>query len=154
MEYGWNLWLKISHIMCRYTTIIFFEIPPCAHQFLDSLIYFNKGRIFAWNYKCRNKNGLLCAWRDFQKNLCDVSTYDKWNFKPQISSIFHFERVSDGWMAHVLGVNVNTIFILPIIESKTFVYVYVKYFFLWKVVVHEIVNSCQYIILSGRGLLD
>ena len=31
--------------------------------------------------------------------------YDKWNFKPQISSIFHFDWVSDGRMAHVLGVN-------------------------------------------------
>ena len=32
-------------------------------------------------------------------------TYVKWNFKPQISSIFHFDRVSDSRMAHVLGVN-------------------------------------------------
>ena len=33
-----------------------------------------------------------------------LSTYDKWNFKPQISSIFHFDRASDGRMAHLLGV--------------------------------------------------
>ena len=30
--------------------------------------------------------------------------YDEWNFKPQILSIFHFDRVSDGRMAHILGV--------------------------------------------------
>ena len=35
---------------------------------------------------------------------CTVCTYAKCNFKPQISSIFHFDRVSDGWMAHLLGV--------------------------------------------------
>ena len=33
-----------------------------------------------------------------------LSTYGKCNFKPQISSIFHFDRESDGQMAHVLGV--------------------------------------------------
>ena len=40
-----------------------------------------------------------------KKNLVAyISTYDKWNVKPQISSIFHFDPVSDGRMAHVLGV--------------------------------------------------
>ena len=34
----------------------------------------------------------------------DETTYDKWNLKPQISSIFHFDRVSDGQMSHILGV--------------------------------------------------
>ena len=33
-----------------------------------------------------------------------ISTYHKWMFKLQISSIFHFDRASDNWMAHVLGV--------------------------------------------------
>ena len=42
---------------------------------------------------------------EFPKKSCGISTYyDKWNLKPQISSIFHFDRVSDGRMAHVLGV--------------------------------------------------
>ena len=42
---------------------------------------------------------------EFQKKKsCGISTYDKWNFKPQISSIFYFDRVSYGRMAHVLGV--------------------------------------------------
>ena len=34
-------------------------------------------------------------------------TYDKWNFKPEVSSIFHFDRESDGRMAHVLGVKTS-----------------------------------------------
>ena len=46
------------------------------------------------------------TWWNFQKNSCAISTYDKWNFKPQISSIFHFDRESDGEMAHMLGVNI------------------------------------------------
>ena len=41
---------------------------------------------------------------EFLKKSCGISTYDQWNLKPQISSIFHFDRVSDGQMAHVLDV--------------------------------------------------
>ena len=45
------------------------------------------------------ENGLRME--EFQKkNFVAVSTYDK----PQISSIFHFDQVSDCQMAHVLGV--------------------------------------------------
>ena len=42
----------------------------------------------------------MCAHEGFsKKKYCGISTYDKWNFKPQISSIFHFDRVSDGeWL--------------------------------------------------------
>ena len=32
MEYGWNLWLKVSFTICRYATRILLEIPPCAHH--------------------------------------------------------------------------------------------------------------------------
>ena len=49
-------------------------------------------------------NDMVIAWRNFQKNSCGISTYHKLNFKPQISFIFHFERLSDGPMARVLGV--------------------------------------------------
>ena len=35
--------------------------------------------------------------------LFDTLEYDKRKLKPQISSIFHFDRVSDGRMTHVLG---------------------------------------------------
>ena len=38
-----------------------FEIPPCAKPFLDRLIYFRKGRIFALNYKFSNKNDHVCT---------------------------------------------------------------------------------------------
>jgi hypothetical protein len=31
----------------------------------------------AQSYKFSNKNGLFCAWRDFNKNLCGISTYHK-----------------------------------------------------------------------------
>ena len=40
------------------------------------------------------------------KKNCGVS-YHKWTFKPQISSIFHFDRVSDNWMAYVSGVKLS-----------------------------------------------
>ena len=33
--------------------------------------------------------------------------FDKWNFKPKISSIFHVDQVTDGWMSHVFGVKLS-----------------------------------------------
>ena len=42
---------------------------------------------------------MVCTWRNFQKK--NLVAY---LLKPQISSIFHFDRVSDSRMAHVLGV--------------------------------------------------
>ena len=51
-----------------------------------------------------------------QKDLVNYFSYcDKWNFKPQISSIFHFDRVSEGEMAHILGVKYKP---LNLISSK------------------------------------
>ena len=38
----------------------------------------------------------------FQKK-CGVPTYDKWNFKSQISSIFYFDWVSGGWNSSHIG---------------------------------------------------
>ena len=46
----------------------------------------------------------MCMEEFPKKNSYGISTYDNWNFKPQISSIFHFDRVSDGQMAHILSV--------------------------------------------------
>ena len=50
---------------------------------------------------------MVSALRNFQKNSCGISTYDNCNFRPQISSIFHFNGASDGPMAHILGVNIK-----------------------------------------------
>ena len=41
---------------------------------------------------------------EFPKNSCGISSHDIWNFKPQISSIFYFDQLSDSSMAHILGV--------------------------------------------------
>ena len=48
---------------------------------------------------------MVCAWRNFQKILVAyLHMISETLIKPQISSIFHFDRASDGRMAHVLGV--------------------------------------------------
>ena len=39
-----------------------------------------------------------------KKKSCGMFTYDNLNFKPQILSIFYFDRASDGRMAHVIDV--------------------------------------------------
>ena len=69
-------------------------------------IYLIERRNFDQKCKFSNKNDMVRAWRNFQKHSCGICTYDNWNFKPQISPMFHFDRASDGWMAHVLGVNI------------------------------------------------
>ena len=66
-------------------------------------IHLIERRCFDQKYKFSIKNDIVCAWRNFQKSSCGIFTYDKWNSKPQISAIFHFDRVSDGRMAHLLG---------------------------------------------------
>ena len=58
----------------------------------------------AQNYKVSNKNNLFCAWRDFYKTSCGISTYHKWMFKLQISTIFNFDWAHQSWISGVLGV--------------------------------------------------
>ena len=58
----------------------------------------------AQSYKFSNKNGLFCAWRDFNKTFCAISAYHKWIFKLQISSIFNFDRAHQSWISGLLGV--------------------------------------------------
>ena len=55
---------------------------------------------------------------EFPKKSFGISTYVKWNFKPQISSIFHFDWVSDGRMAHVLGVKSHMCYLRYILAYK------------------------------------
>ena len=89
MEYGWNLWLTVAFRVCR------FQIHP--HFFLNI-----RKAIFRKSDHIAQK-----ITRDFKQKNCGVSTYHRWNFKPQISFIFHFDHVSDGWMAPVLVVNTS-----------------------------------------------
>jgi len=65
-----------------------------AQPFSIKWIYLIERRRFNQKYKFKNKYDMVCAWSNFQKNVFGM-WYDKWNFKPQISSIFHFDRVSD-----------------------------------------------------------
>ena len=60
----------------------------------------------AQSYKFSNKNGLFCAWWDFNKTFCGISTYHKWMFKLQISSIFNFDRAHQSWISGLLGVKI------------------------------------------------
>ena len=92
-------------------------------------------------YKFSNKNDMVCcAWRNFQKYSCGISTYDKWNFKPQISSIFHFDWVSDSRVAqaHVLGVKLVLIctflwFMITVIHELCFACLVFYFIFLFSV---------------------
>ena len=61
----------------------------------------------AQSYKFSNKNNHFFAWRDFNKTFCDTSTYHKWMFKIQISSIFNYDWARQSWINGVLGVNIK-----------------------------------------------
>ena len=60
---------------------------------------------YGWNFSISGLKMTWCVHGGIsKKNSYGISTYDNWNFKPQISSTFHFDRVSDGQMAHILSV--------------------------------------------------
>ena len=80
-------------------------------------IYLIEWRSFDQKYKFSIKNDMVWAWRNFQKKSFGISTYVKWNFKPQISSIFRFDKVSDGQMVHVLGVKNFTGYLIAKIDK-------------------------------------
>ena len=104
MEHGWNFNISGLNMMMKSGPEKCFWNSSMCKPFSIKWIYLKKRRNFDQKYKFCNKNDMVCARRNFQKNSCNISSYDKWNFKPQISSIFHFDRVGDGQMAHVLGV--------------------------------------------------
>ena len=64
---------------------------------------------FCQNRKFSNKNYHFCAQRNFKQNNCDACSYNKWNLKPQISPIFHFEYVNPVGISGVVGVKKHTI---------------------------------------------
>ena len=71
--------------------------------FSENLFYFIERWIFA-----KTANSVIkmtsFAHGGISKKNCDACTYDKWNSKPQISTIFHFEYVNEAWISVVLGV--------------------------------------------------
>ena len=64
---------------------------------------------FCQNCKFSNKYYHFCAQRNFKQKNCDACSYNKWNLKPQISPIFHFEYVNPVWISGVVGVKKHTI---------------------------------------------
>ena len=74
------------------------------NAFLGKFVLFIKRGIYASNCKFSNKNDLLYAWRDFHKTFCVTSSYPKWMFSLQISSIFNFYWTHESWNSGVLGV--------------------------------------------------
>ena len=56
------------------------------------------------NNKFSNKN---CLCMEGFQTKSNERTYDKWNFKSKISSIFRDDQVTDGWMSHLFGVKLN-----------------------------------------------
>ena len=65
-----------------------------VEQFILKFLHVRKSEGFVQKFKFSSKNDMLCAWRDFKKNVACVHTIND-NFKPKISFIFHFDRVTD-----------------------------------------------------------
>ena len=104
MEYGWNFRISGLKMMVKSGLEKIFWNSSMCKPFSIKWIYLIERRSFDQKNKFSKKMTWCAHGVNFQKSSCGISTYDKWNFKPQISSIFHFDWVSDGQMAHVLGV--------------------------------------------------
>ena len=77
MEYGPENNIFGLKMMMKSGLKKFFDIPPCTKPFLENLFYFIERGIFESNCKFSNKNDILCAWRDFNKTFCGISTCHK-----------------------------------------------------------------------------
>ena len=114
---------SIIELVLFQTPIHSFWIPPFAKPFWENIFYFIERGIFASNCKFSNKNDLLCAWRDFNKTFCGISTYHKWMFKLQISSIFNFDRAHQSWISGLLGVDIwhGKAIVIPSAGQRNFI---------------------------------
>ena len=95
--FGWKMTVKSGKEKIFWNSSM--REPFSFHSF-----YLIERRTFAQNYKFINTNDLVCPWRDFDKRFCDECTYNKWNFKPQISPIFHFDWVNQDLVCRILCV--------------------------------------------------
>ena len=80
---------------------IFLKFLHAQSPFMES-IFTKKNRGFF--HKIVNSVIKSIFYRDFNEFVCDVFTYNKWNFMKQISSIFNFEHVNEVWITGLLGV--------------------------------------------------
>ena len=92
-------------MMCRYSTKIFIEIPPCAKK----VIFSTKFVLLVLNphfYEV-NQEGWKrpCAWRNLKNTFCVLSTCPKKPFRTEKTSIFNFRYVKEVWTSGLLGVN-------------------------------------------------
>jgi hypothetical protein len=94
----WNYYVQSKNNGEKWSRKKYFLNFSMRKPFSSNSFYFIGMRSFVQNDKFSNKNDLPCAWRDFKKIL----TYGKWNFKPKISPIFHFDCVNHGQISHIL----------------------------------------------------
>ena len=109
IEYGWNLWLKVSFIMCTYITNFFIEIPPCAKKVIFStefvLLDLNPP-FYVVNQEVWKRS---CAWRNFRNIFCVLATYLKKTFRTEKPSIFNFRYIKEVWASGLLDVSTASI---------------------------------------------
>ena len=84
MEYGWNLWLKVSFIISTYTTkVVLKSLHLERRSFFYSICNFSRNSSYLWvRSDCSE---MACGW---------------WNFKNMFRPLplFHFDRVTNGWI--------------------------------------------------------
>jgi hypothetical protein len=107
----WNMYLNLLFLAWKWWWKVVYKKyfwNSCTRKpFSSNSFYCIERRPFLQNHKFSNKNYLLCAWRDFKKEILWYMYFSKWNFKLKISSIFHFDRVNHGRISHILCATVN-----------------------------------------------
>ena len=96
MECGWTFWLGVSsnihhNLFLKKEVIVVYWICPFDQKSSYKVNQLNQKMLFIYEGISKTKKYGVCM-------------YDKWKFKPKITSIFHFEKVTDDWTSHILRV--------------------------------------------------
>ena len=90
IEYGWNLQLKHSFMICRFTTKSFIEIPPCAKMVIFVTEFVELGFSIRVAKVLTVHDDLLTQWRPikiskFRANIFLIQTTSNYFWASEVS---------------------------------------------------------------------
>ena len=95
------------------------RLPHRKGEFWSKVHTYSVLKMTWWVHGRISKKKSCGIYRDSNELLSlGISTYDNWNFKPQISSVFHFDQTSDGQMAQAFFFHANPSFVKPMIWTN------------------------------------
>ena len=108
MEYGWNLWLKVSFIVGTFITKPFIKIPPWANKVIciNEFVILCKSPPF---YEVKWMKRKWLAHGGISKYFFFTTFHRHFSAKNvNFRYIFHFDQVNQSWVCHILCVNLKS----------------------------------------------